>query len=152
MKYYLAYGSNLDTTSFYKRCPNAKLVTTATMQGYKLSFKRLNELSNTYLTIEKDESSEIPIAIYKISTEDEKALDYYESIHTNLYYKVETELLLHNQRVLTLTYIMNDSSIYGLPSDDYYKLVRKGYMEHDFDIKYLEEALQRSKKWVNKND
>ena len=59
MKYYLAYGSNLDTASFYKRCPNAKLVTTATMEGYKLSFKRLNELSNTYLTIEKDESSPI---------------------------------------------------------------------------------------------
>ena len=66
------------------------------MEGYKLSFKRLNESSNTYLTIEKNENSEIPIAIYKITAEDEKALDYYESFHTNLYYKVETELLLHN--------------------------------------------------------
>lgn len=152
MKYYLAYGSNLDTTSFYKRCSNAKLVTTATMEEYKLSFKRLNESSNTYLTIEKNENSEIPIAIYKITAEDEKALDYYESVHTNLYYKVETELLLHNQKVSTLTYIMNDSAIYGLPSNDYYDLVRKAYQEHDFDIKYLEEALKRSKKWVNKND
>lgn len=149
MKYYIAYGSNLKTQDFYKRCPNAKLVTTGFLDGYELSFKK-TKTSNVYLTIEEKEESDLPIAIYKITETDEVAIDDYESLHTGLYYKTETPYLLHNEKSQTIIYFMNDNSTYELPSDRYYQTVKEGYLEHGFDIKYLEKALQKSKEWNDK--
>ena len=39
MKYYLAYGSNLNKEQMQKRCPGAVPVGTMTLKGFELKFK-----------------------------------------------------------------------------------------------------------------
>ena len=38
-RYYLAYGSNLNRKQMQMRCPGAKVVGTALLEGYELLFK-----------------------------------------------------------------------------------------------------------------
>ena len=51
MKYYLAYGSNLNIRQMQMRCPGAKPVGTMVLKGYELLFK--GSKTGSYLTIEK---------------------------------------------------------------------------------------------------
>ena len=39
MKYYLAYGSNLNIQQMAVRCPGARAVGTATIRDFKLAFR-----------------------------------------------------------------------------------------------------------------
>lgn len=38
-KYYLAYGSNLNIPQMQYRCPEARIIGTAVIEGYRLLFK-----------------------------------------------------------------------------------------------------------------
>ena len=49
-RYYLAYGSNLNVRQMKLRCPTARIVGTATIEGYRLMFK--GSKTGSYLTIE----------------------------------------------------------------------------------------------------
>ena len=51
MKYYLAYGSNLNIRQMQMRCPGAKPVGTMVLEDYELLFK--GSKTGSYLTIEK---------------------------------------------------------------------------------------------------
>ena len=39
MKYYIAYGSNLNIKQMGYRCPTAKKLYTAELEGYRLEFR-----------------------------------------------------------------------------------------------------------------
>ena len=49
-KYYLAYGSNLNIPQMQYRCPEARIVGTAVIEGYRLLFN--GSKTGSYLTIE----------------------------------------------------------------------------------------------------
>ena len=49
MKYYLAYGSNLNVRQMMHRCPGAKPVGKMVLEGYELLFK--GSKTGSYLTI-----------------------------------------------------------------------------------------------------
>ena len=60
MKYYLAYGSNLNKWQMKHRCPDAVPVGTVTIKDYELVFRGV-------ATIEPKRGAEVQCGIWKIS-------------------------------------------------------------------------------------
>ncbi len=76
MRYYIAYGSNLNTKQMGFRCPTAKKLHTAELEGYRLEFR--GSEGNAYATISPDEDGKVPVLLWEIQKEDERRLDRYE--------------------------------------------------------------------------
>ena len=154
MKYYLAYGSNLNVSQMRHRCPTAAVYGTGYIEGYELLYKGSG--SGAYLTIEPKEGSRVPVAVWKIEEEDELALDHYEG-YPSFYYKrpITLRTISTGGRHWTIdafAYIMHEDRHCGIPSRYYIETCEVGYVTFNFDFRFLDEALKRSKaeysKWV----
>lgn len=147
-KYYLAYGSNLNMRQMSRRCPTAKPLGTATLEGWTLLFK--GSKSGSYLTIEPKEGASVPVGVWEVSERDEGYLDVYEG-YPNFYYKKELEvtftgILTKRKRTRTaFVYIMHEDRPFGLPSKTYVDTCAQGYMDFDFDLTRLFQAITDSK-------
>ena len=147
-KYYIAYGSNLNVRQMKQRCPSARIIGTADLAGWQLLFK--GSKTGSYLTIERKNGSTVPVAVWEITAEDEKALDRYEG-YPSFYNK--KELPLRYQGIRTgrtyscnaMVYIMHEERPLGLPSQFYVNTCAEGYRYFGFDIGFLVDAINNSK-------
>jgi len=152
-RYYIAYGSNLNVEQMRMRCPHATVLGTATLKGWQLLFK--GSKTGSYLTIEECEGGSVPVAVWEVTESDEAALDRYEGFPT-FYYKREMRIQCKGIRtgkrrmVTAFVYIMREDRPFGIPSDYYVNVCRKGYDAFEFDQRKLTEALQISMKEVGK--
>ena len=141
-RYYIAYGSNLSVEQMKHRTPDAKIVGTATLQGWRLLFKGC-------ATIEPKEGREVPVLIWEISDTDEKNLDRYEG-YPIYYYKRElpvtvTPLDGGAPRELTaMVYIMDEKQPFQMPSLYYYDVLYRGYRAFGFDLNLLRQGIEDS--------
>lgn len=141
-RYYIAYGSNLSVEQMKHRTPDAKIVGTATLQGWRLLFKGC-------ATIEPKEGREVPVLIWEISDTDEKNLDRYEG-YPIYYYKRElpvtvTPLDGGAPRELTaMVYIMDEKHPFRMPSLYYYDVLHRGYRAFGFDLSLLRQGIEDS--------
>jgi hypothetical protein len=146
-RYYIAYGSNLNVQQMQMRCPYAKVVGTATLEGWELLFK--GSKTGSYLTIEECEGGTVPVAVWEVAESDEAALDRYEGFPV-FYYKKELRLRckgIRSGRTKTVTafvYIMDETRPLGRPTDYYLRVCREGYEQFGFDPAILMQAVQRS--------
>ena len=148
-RYYVAYGSNLNVGQMAYRCPDAEPIGVSEIKDYKLLFK--GSKTGSYLTIERAEGRSVPVAIWKVSKQDERNLDRYEGFPTfyfkrNMFLEVkgigerEGQSEWHDAFV----YIMTPHSPVGIPSSLYFKTCAHGYADFGFDIKPLVEAYEES--------
>lgn len=148
-RYYIAYGSNLNIYQMRYRCPNARIIGTAVVPNYELLFK--GSKTGSYLTIEPKEGSNVPVAAWETTAEDELALDRYEG-YPAFYYKKELVLPIkgiktgkvRNRKVYV--YIMHEERPIGIPSKSYVRTCIEGYHNFGFDIDVLKKAYERSRK------
>ena len=148
-RYYIAYGSNLNIYQMRYRCPNARIIGTAVVPNYELLFK--GSTTGSYLTIEPKEGSNVPVAVWETTAEDEFALDRYEGYPT-FYYKKELVLPIkgiktgkvRNRKVYV--YIMHEERPIGIPTKSYVRTCIEGYHNFGFDIDVLKKAYERSRK------
>jgi len=140
---YIAYGSNLHLEQMKYRCPTATVVGKSELRGYKLIFK--GSPTNAYATIEESTHDVVPVLIWELKLQDEKALDRYEGYPT-FYYKKNIAVEVEGTQVEAMVYIMNEKVDTGIPSPRYYEIIRAGYKIAGFDESVLEEALNISKK------
>lgn len=148
-RYYIAYGSNLNVYQMRYRCPNARIIGTAVVLNYELLFK--GSKTGSYLTIEPKEGSNVPVAVWETTAEDELALDRYEG-YPAFYYKKELMLPIkgiktgkvRNRKVYV--YIMHEDRPIGIPSKSYVRTCIEGYHNFGFDIDVLKKAYERSRK------
>ena len=146
-KYYLAYGSNLDTDAMAVRSPNAKAVGPAEIDGYELLFKGSDD--SAFLTIEQKAGSTVPVAVWQVDADDEMRLDHYEG-YPHLYYKDEMEITYTEfdgeteHTVTAFVYIMHEQYKRALPSQTYLRTCLKGYEEFGFDAQPFYEAIMKS--------
>lgn len=140
-KYYLAYGSNLNLGTMKQRCNDSKFIDTTSLLDYRLVYKGITN-HRAFLTIEKAIGYHVPIGIYEISDRDETLLDYYEGVPF-LYYKhrIFVEKLHDN----ALIYIMNNDYDYNVPMLSYINECKQGYIDMNFDVDLLDEALKYTK-------
>ena len=138
-KYYIAYGSNLSVGQMACRCPDAKVIGTAVIEGYALLFKGC-------ATIEPRTGRTVPVLVWEISPEDEKSLDRYEG-YPNFYYKKDMALTVRmagtdtEQELTAMVYIMDEHRRLASPTGYYYKVLADGYEDFGFDKAILEQAL-----------
>ena len=147
MRYYLAYGSNLNTRQMKMRCPDAQEVGTTELPGWRLMFK--GSKSGNYLTIEMEDGYTVPVAVWAVSETDEQNLDRYEGFPT-FYYKRELEVGMRDaetgkrKMVSAFVYIMHEDRKLGKPTERYMACCREGYAHFGFDPAFLEEAYDYS--------
>lgn len=146
-RYYLAYGSNLNIQQMRFRCPSARLIGTANIEGYRLLFK--GSKTGAYLTIKQQEGCSVPVAVWAVTDEDEHRLDRYEGFPT-FYYKKELRLPITGiksgkVRVRdAFVYIMHEERPLGKPSRMYMETCIEGYHDFGFDPRLLAEAFHQS--------
>ena len=146
MRYYLAYGSNLNRGQMRHRCPDAYPVGTCNLQNHKLVFRR------GVLTIEPEQGESVPVAVWAISREDEKSLDRYEGFPF-LYFKQGFPLVLSGKRGGKVTEVIVDSMAYIMtngfpvqePSAGYLNTCLQGYRDFHLDPAPLMKAYEESK-------
>lgn len=138
MKYF-AYGSNLNLNQMAKRCPNAVLVGKGILYGYKLDFRY-------YLSISRDDKSQVPIGIWEIDEADEKALDAYEGFDVGLYDKYKAVIEDENgEPIEGLIYVMARNQYDIMPSDmAYLRTCAEGYDDFNLEKKWLYKALDEA--------
>ena len=145
-KYYIAYGSNLNLEQMKRRCPTAQVVGVSELVGYKLTFK--GALTNAYATIEESTDCTVPVLIWELQPQDEKALDRYEG-YPSFYFKEMHTVVVNKESIEAMVYIMNKKYKVGFPSADYFDVIRKGYNDNGLRIEYLEKSLIESSELVN---
>ncbi len=144
-KRYIAYGSNLNIKEMHKRCPGVLVCATSILKDYKLVSNKVGD--NAYLSIKKEKGHQVPVVIWKLTKEHEKALDEYEN-YPNLYYKKEFKLkvfLIRKnkfEKIKCFTYIMNEGYPEGEAKEEYINICMKGYKDFNFDQKILKEVFK----------
>ena len=136
---YLAYGSNLHIPSMQYHCPTAKVLGTSILKGNRLVFSGV-------ATVEHDEESSVPVLLWEIQPEDEKALDRYEGF-PHLYKKGFDKVDLNGKTVDAMYYFMPHGYQRSAPIPHYYELLRTAYQELGFDTAVLETARKFSEKY-----
>lgn len=140
-KLYIAYGSNLNIRQMAFRCPGAKLRGTGTVEDYELQFR--GRAHCAFATITPKAGCTVPVAVWEISKENERALDRYEGVPVH-YYKETIPVCLGDERLDAMVYLMNPKMEFGLPSPHYYTTVQQGYFDCGLDREVLEKALGKS--------
>ncbi len=141
-RYYIAYGSNLSQSQMAVRCPDARVVGTAVLDGWQLLFM-------TFATIERNPKKRTPVLVWEISTADERRLDIYEG-YPRFYGKqeltVEVQPLEQGEprTVTAMVYIMNEDNVFSAPSPSYYRTLKDGYTAFSFPQHVLSQALADS--------
>ena len=142
MKYYLAYGSNLNKEQMAHRCPGAEPIGAAVIRNYELAFRR------GYLTIEPKKGDVVPVGIWRISDDNEKALDRYEGypkFYRKEYFNIPFCMPGENgENERCLAYVMNDGFQIQPPTQTYLQTVINGYADFGLDLKPLEDSYYRS--------
>lgn len=130
-RYYLAYGSNLHVAQMQRRCPGAKAVGTAWLEGWRLAFR--GSKTGAYLTIVPDSRARTPVGIWEITAAHEQALDAYEGFPV-FYYKrtfdLDMEPLRANdkpRKITGMVYIMTPGRPEGIPTQRYVDVCSVGY-------------------------
>lgn len=146
MKYYLAYGSNLNLAQMKNRCRDSIPIGTALLKDYKLLFK--GSKTGSYLTVEKKKGSIVPLGVFMVSSSDEKRLDYYEG-YPKFYYKKNLDIIYYSfdnkpHKISAFIYIMDERRKIGIPSRYYIDTCLKGYSDFGFDDSFLFNAYKLS--------
>ncbi len=148
-RYYIAYGSNLNVPQMQMRCPNAKILGTANLNGWELLFK--GSKTGSYLTIERNPDGSVPVVIWEVTERDERALDRYEG-YPNFYYKKDIKVRYKGIRtglrrtVNAFVYIMHEDRQIGIPSLWYMQTCLEGYDTFYFNKNTLMSAYKKCKR------
>lgn len=140
-KYYIAYGSNLSRPQMARRCPGARVVGSAVLEGWQLLF-------GYYATVEPASGKSTPVLVWEIDPQQEQRLDEYED-YPRLYYKQELTVDCTPleggapQRLTAMIYRMEPRP-WEFPSFSYYQGLEEGYQDLGLPLHPLEQALADS--------
>ncbi len=113
---YFAYGSNMDLAQMGDRCPTAATVTNAQLPRHRFIIN-----SHGVATVVPDPASTVHGMVWRLTPEDENALDRYEGVARGAYKKAYVDVETPDgTKTKALIYIAADSKP-GKP--------RPGYME-----------------------
>ena len=134
-KIYIAYGSNMNKEQMKKRCPNAIPIGKGILKNYKLVFRGVADVI-------KSTGDEVPIAVWKITEECEKALDRYEGF-PHMYRKENVTIEIEGKEIEGMVYIMNRGNI-APPNYYYYNVINEGYKDFKISTETLKRAYKES--------
>lgn len=123
MTLYAAYGSNLDPRQMLQRAPHSPHRGTGWLRGWRLTFGG-EEIGweGAVATLAEDPHSSVFVSIYDLTTADERALDQWEGVTTDLYRKIRVRVETLEGSSLCYLYVLN-SFEGGLPSKRYLEIM-----------------------------
>ena len=137
MKLYGAYGSNMNLEQMACRCPAARRVGPALLEGYRLVFRGAN--NSAVATVEPFAHGTVPVLLWAIGPDDEAALDRYEG-YPRLYRKELLDVRVKSRYVRAMAYVMNSGRPLGSPGGLYLGAIAEGYKDAGFDEGILNDA------------
>jgi len=141
-KYYIAFGANTNPNGMRHRCPNANLVGTSLIPGWKLVFRGTADIAPFTDADANADRSSVPVIVWSITESCEHELDIYEGYPT-VYHKRDFTVMHPNDGayISAMAYLMETSKDYILPPDDYYyKTIHDGYKAFRLPMQHLEAA------------
>lgn len=134
--YYVAYGSNINLEQMAYRCPNSHVVGVGKIPNYKLVF-------NFHADVIPFDGDYTPVLIWEIDDSDWLHLDRYEGYpkyYIKKVVKVENE---KGETIDAIVYVMaDDRKGFDLPSRDYFRTIKNGYIENGMDLDELWRGVQ----------
>jgi gamma-glutamylcyclotransferase (GGCT)/AIG2-like uncharacterized protein YtfP len=113
---YAAYGSNMDPEQMLERCPHSPAAGTGWLDGWRLTFGGEDlGWDGALPMVVPDNNGRVFVALYDVSPQDMRKLDYWESADTGLYDKIRLRIVTDEGEQLAWVYIL-DSFEGGLPS------------------------------------
>ena len=136
---FAAYGFGLNRAEMAKHCPTAKLIGSAELKNYRLSFR--GSKASAVATIEKAKSGSVAALLWEISPQDEIALERWIGV-PELYRKSMIKVRRDGALVETLIYILISGKPKNKPSAFYYSTLLEGYTAVGIDTEILKTAVQ----------
>lgn len=134
MRLYVAYGSNLHKREMRRRCPDAIAIGAFYMTDARLVFRGVAD-------IEYAADQRVPCGLWRVSPQDEIALDRYEGVKGGFYYREMGIKIEYRKKVYSpLVYLMCSRGVYP-PAEDYVARIRQGYRDFGLDQSYLDAAI-----------
>lgn len=145
-KIYGAYGSNMNIGQMSRRCPNARVIGTGKLLNYRLTFRGIN---TGVANIEKMQGRTLPIVLWEITPECEKALDIYEG-YPRLYVKKDVEVETKDGNIKAMVYVMAEQyeEHPAQPPKYYLDVIWKGYRDNKILLRTLREAVAENNREV----
>lgn len=134
MKTYVAYGSNMNVKQMSWRCPDAEVIGTGELIGWKLTFRGNGRCG--VANIEREMGSSVPVVVWKISPKDERNLDVYEG-YPHLYIKEYVDITYKGKGLKGMAYIMTEGHRISHPSGSYLNTIAEGYEDFGLDVSEL---------------
>ena len=136
-KIYGAYGSNINLEQMQYRCPQARVLGTGWLNGYRLVFR-----GSGVASVIPAPGERTPVLLWEITEECEKALDRYEG-YPNLYRKETLTVETADGKENAMLYVINKpyANIPRPPWPYYYATIREGYEACNLPIRYLQKAI-----------
>ena len=122
-QYNIAYGANMDVEKMKARCPDAELVGIGWITGMRIEFHKYATLMKT-----GNEEDLVPVALWRISQNDERRLDRYEGVPT-FYSKHHANVTLNTgKEVRGLLYLMETIREERV-NEEYYERLEASYRQ-----------------------
>ncbi len=123
MTLYAAYGSNLDPLQMMLRAPHSPARGSGWLVGWRLTFGGEDlGWEGSLATVVEDADSQVFVALYDISKDDEDALDEWEGSDLGLYTKIRVRVATLEGDVTAWLYVL-DAYEGGLPSARYLGII-----------------------------
>jgi gamma-glutamylcyclotransferase (GGCT)/AIG2-like uncharacterized protein YtfP len=142
-RYYFAYGSNMDEGQMVLRCPNAKLVSRASLADHSFLINERGVASVTAAT-----NRVVHGLLWTIDHTDEKALDRFEGTGRGHYRKEVLQIQQTTDGAVDALVYIASSNKSGIPRAGYMEKIKRTATEHGLPENYLAELqlwLQTSK-------
>ena len=138
---YFAYGSNLDGAQMRRRCPSARLVGAAVLDGYRLGFAGQSAAwGGAVATVVRDRHGRVPGLVWALSAEDLAHLDRCEG-HPFAYRRKRLLVDTGEGRRRRVYVYVKDDAERALPTEAYLGVIWRAYREHGFDERAIDAAL-----------
>lgn len=138
LKFYWAYGSNLNVAQMRVRCPDAIKCESLAVRHLQLCFRSVAD-------VRYKRGGVCPGGLWLISPDDEKALDAYEGVSGGLYAKRTFQLECEDGTIHPVLYYKMNRGGLMPPSKHYLNSIVQGYIDFEMpNFRALQNAVQRA--------
>ena len=145
---YFCYGSNLNVSQMKQRCPGARPMSAAILDGYRLEFQG-NASGCGYCTVEPDKGKRTQGGLWSITEQDLKRLDFYEGFPT-LYRRINVPVQTEFGVEIAMTYQMTAGHPLAMPTDWYVNVCLDGYEDFELDKRAFRAAIRSTRTRIDK--
>lgn len=135
-KLYFAYGSNMFIQQMDIRCPDNRLIGRGVLFDYKWTVS-----IRGYANIVKSEGTQVQGLVYRISADDEEALDMYEGVAAKAYIKIRLPVYVKGKEYKMLVYI-DPRTAEGVMQANYYARILKGVKDANIGKRYVAQYMK----------